>query len=164
MQKIYKAYYNSPIGIVEIRGTEDGIQSIVFVDNEVEREDCPTFMEECIVQLDEYFKGKRKEFSLTLLPEGTTFQKSVWKELEKIPYGNTKSYKDIAVSIGNEKAVRAIGSTNGRNPISIVVPCHRVIGANGKLTGYAGGLWRKEWLLCHEEKFSKVSNRYIKLE
>jgi methylated-DNA-[protein]-cysteine S-methyltransferase len=150
---IYKAYYESPIGIIEVSGSEEGIISIIFVDNIIDENEYPESIKECIDQLDEYFQGKRKNFEIKLIVEGTDFQKKVWRELTSIPYGKTASYKDIAREIGNEKAVRAVGSTNGKNPVSIIVPCHRVIGANGKLTGYAGGLWRKEWLLQHEEKY-----------
>jgi methylated-DNA-[protein]-cysteine S-methyltransferase len=109
---------------------------------------------ECFSQLDEYFKGERREFTFPYILEGTIFQKNVWNALTGILYVNTGSYKDIAVSIGNEKAIRAVGSANGRNKLSIVIPCHRIIGSNGKLTGYAGGLWRKEWLLQHERNFN----------
>jgi methylated-DNA-[protein]-cysteine S-methyltransferase len=105
---------------------------------------------ECERQLDEYFKGKRRTFTFPYQLDGTIFQKKVWEGLTEISYAKTSTYKEIAVSIGNEKAVRGVGSANGRNRLSIVVPCHRVIGSNGKLTGYAGGLWRKEWLLRHE--------------
>jgi methylated-DNA-[protein]-cysteine S-methyltransferase len=111
-------------------------------------------LEECLAQIDQYFQGTRQEFSLQLAPEGTDFQQQVWRELSKIPYGQTASYLDIARAIGNEQAVRAVGAANGQNPISIIIPCHRVIGSDGKLTGYGGGLWRKEWLLTHERDFS----------
>ncbi len=111
-------------------------------------------LEECVAQLDQYFKGTRKDFSLKLALEGTEFQQQVWRELSNIPYGQTASYLDIARAIGNEQAVRAVGAANGQNPISIIIPCHRVIGSDGKLTGYGGGLWRKEWLLTHERNFS----------
>ena len=110
----------------------------------------PLVLAECYNQLDEYFKGKRHEFTFPYQLEGTSFQKMVWNALNEIPYSKTWSYKEIALSIGNEKAVRAVGSANGKNKLSIVIPCHRVIGSNGTLTGYAGGLWRKEWLLHHE--------------
>jgi methylated-DNA-[protein]-cysteine S-methyltransferase len=102
--------------------------------------------------LDEYFKGKRQNFSLELQLEGTDFQKKVWEQLQKIPYGETASYKDVAVAIGNEKAVRAVGGANGMNNIAIIIPCHRVIGADGNLVGFGGGLWRKVWLLNHEKQ------------
>lgn len=150
MKKIFKAYYSSPIGMMEIAGTEDGISSIIFTDDEVTTGMVPEILKDAYDQLDEYFKGKRKVFDLKLSPEGTEFQKRVWEELENIPFGETLSYKDIASRIGNIKAVRAVGNANGKNPISIVVPCHRVIGSSGDLTGYAGGLDRKAWLLKHE--------------
>lgn len=105
-----------------------------------------------IKQLDEYFKGKRKDFELELEPVGTSFQKNVWKYLLGINYGKTKSYGEIAKSLRNPKAMRAVGSANSKNPISIIIPCHRVIGANGRPTGYAGGIKAKEWLLNHEAK------------
>lgn len=104
-------------------------------------------------QLDEYFTGKRKEFDLPLAAEGTLFQKKVWNALCTIPYGETRSYKDIAIQIGNAKACRAVGMANHNNPIGIIVPCHRVVGADGKLVGYAGGLDRKQFLLELERKY-----------
>jgi methylated-DNA-[protein]-cysteine S-methyltransferase len=103
--------------------------------------------------LEEYFKGTRREFDLKLRIEGTDFQRRVWDSLCGIPYGCTASYGEIAAIIGNPKASRAVGNANNRNRIPIIIPCHRVVGCNGKLTGYAGGLWRKEWLLSHEKKF-----------
>jgi methylated-DNA-[protein]-cysteine S-methyltransferase len=118
------------------------------------QEQTPKVLAECFSQLDEYFKGERREFTFPYILEGTIFQKNVWNALTGILYANTGSYKDIAVTIGNEKAIRAVGSANGRNKLSIVIPCHRIIGSNGKLTGYAGGLWRKEWLLQHERNFN----------
>lgn len=108
-------------------------------------------MSKTLIQLDEYFKAQRKDFDLPLELEGTEFQMKVWKELRKIPYGKTLSYRDIAKRIRNEKAVRAVGTANGRNPISIVIPCHRVIASNDKLAGYAGGLDKKEKLLKLEK-------------
>ncbi|WP_339226141.1 methylated-DNA--[protein]-cysteine S-methyltransferase [Oceanobacillus sp. FSL K6-2867] len=152
--ELYHLDYTSPIGIIEITGTEEGIYSILFVERErienVAGDGVPKVMQDCMEQLDAYFKGLRQEFSFPYIIDGTEFQKSVWNALTTIPYAKTGSYKDIAVSIGNEKAIRAVGSANGRNKLSIVIPCHRIIGSNGKLTGYAGGLWRKEWLLEHE--------------
>lgn len=111
-------------------------------------------LQETAKQLDEYFAGKRKVFDLPLTPEGTEFQLQAWEVLRKIPYAQTLSYGDQAMQMQNPKAVRAVGAANGRNPISIIVPCHRVVGANGKLTGYAGGLDVKEFLLEHEAKFA----------
>lgn len=147
--------YESPIGVIEITGTEAAITSIIFTEGKKQhglQANTPAVLADCYYELDEYFKGTRKEFTFPYHYAGTDFQNSVWKALCSIPYAKTGSYRDIAVSIGNEKAVRAVGAANGKNPISIAVPCHRVIGANGKLTGYGGGLWRKEWLLAHEKK------------
>lgn len=109
-------------------------------------------LKKCIVQLDEYFAGNRKNFDLPIYQEGTAFQKSVWNALTNIPYGQTISYLELAKRINNIKAIRAVGTTNGSNNNAIIVPCHRVIGSNGNLTGYGGGLWRKKWLLDHEAK------------
>lgn len=156
MDDLCKAYYKSPIGTVEIAGTDEGIYSIYFVDEDREQEKIPSCLQECVRQIDEYFKGSRKEFSLKLLPNGTEFQKKVWNSLMGIPYGSTVSYADIAYKTGNPKAVRAVGSANGKNRIWIAIPCHRVIGSDGSLTGYAGGVWRKEWLLKHEKRFTRL--------
>jgi methylated-DNA-[protein]-cysteine S-methyltransferase len=160
MTQQYKAYYQSPIGLIEIIGTAEAIKSLNFVEP-----DHPGFAEvgltnpalvavptlaDCLNQLDQYFKGERHDFALNLDPDGTAFQKTVWDQLLKIPYGQTVSYIEIARRLGNEKTVRAVGLANGQNPISLIIPCHRVIGSNGDLIGYGGGLWRKEWLLIHE--------------
>ena len=109
---------------------------------------------ETVEQLNEYFAGKRKKFDINIEQEGTEFQNKVWNELIKIPFGKTVAYNNIAKVLGNTKSIRAVGAANGKNQISIIVPCHRVIGSDGSLTGYAGGLWRKEWLLKHEGKYS----------
>lgn len=147
----HKTYCDSPIGPVEIIGTKDGITSVSFVEEKGSRDEVPV-LAECRKQLEEYFAGKRREFTVPLVFErGTEFQKKVWKELAKIPFGKTVSYKDVAESLGNPKAVRAVGGASSKNPIGIIVPCHRVIGSDGKLTGYYGGVWRKEWLLDHEK-------------
>ncbi|MEY8756001.1 methylated-DNA--[protein]-cysteine S-methyltransferase [Peribacillus frigoritolerans] len=158
MSELYKLDYESPIGVIEISGTNDAICSIMFAESDIKvnimQEQTPKVLAECFSQLDEYFKGERREFTFPYILEGTNFQKNVWNALTGILYANTGSYKNIAVSIGNEKAIRAVGSANGRNKLSIVIPCHRIIGSNGKLTGSAGGLWRKEWLLQHERNFN----------
>jgi methylated-DNA-[protein]-cysteine S-methyltransferase len=154
MTNIYKQLYqSSPIGMIEILGTVEKITSILFIENQeaiASQNECPQVLEECKNQLDEYFRGIRREFTFPYQLEGTAFQKKVWGALAEVSYAETASYKEIAVSIGNEKATRGVGSANGKNRLSIVIPCHRIIGSNGKLTGYAGGLWRKEWLLRHE--------------
>jgi methylated-DNA-[protein]-cysteine S-methyltransferase len=158
MSELYKLDYESPIGVIEISGTKEAICSIMFAERDtkinIRQDQTPKVLAECVSQLDEYFKGERREFTFPYILEGTIFQKNVWNALTGILYANTGSYKDIAVSIGNENAIRAVGSANGRNKLSIVIPCHRIIGSNGKLTGYAGGLWRKEWLLQHERNFN----------
>lgn len=145
-------YVNSPLGITKIVGDEDGI-AIVSVsdvgDNDVSQT-IPKVLEEAVSQLQEYFDGKRTDFDLKLNPKGTDFQQKVWKSLLEIPYGKTISYMDQTKKLGDVKAIRAVASANGKNPLWIVVPCHRVIGTNGSLTGYAGGLSRKKWLLEHE--------------
>ena len=152
----YYYYYESPIGILEIRTTEEELISILYVDEKRKNTETPEILKEVIKQLQEYFNGERKKFDIKFKLKGTKFQEKVWNALTDIPYGETVSYKYIATKIGNEKAVRAVGNTNGRNIINIVVPCHRVIGANKSLTGYGGGLDKKSWLLQHEEKFSKA--------
>lgn len=159
MAKEYKVYYQSEIGILEIVGTDEHIRSVRFVEAEerdegIDQADVPLTVAACLTQLDEYFRGERQTFSLDLEPEGTEFQKAVWRQLSTIPYGQTASYLDIAKLIDNEKAVRAVGAANGQNKIAIIIPCHRVVGSDGKLTGYGGGLWRKAWLLNHERKCS----------
>lgn len=158
MKKQYKLDYDSPIGVIEIVGTEEAIYSILFSEREelkyTDQKNTPEVLKQCYIQLDQYFKGKRYDFSVPFKIEGTEFQKNVWTALTKIKYAETCSYKDIAISINNEKAIRAVGSANGKNKLSIIIPCHRVIGANGTLTGYAGGLHRKEWLLQHEKQYS----------
>ena len=146
---MYQAYYESELGLLEITANDKGITSVIFVD-ERQEEHTNEMIDQCINELDEYFKGNRKEFTVPLSPEGTAFQKNVWDALYTIPYGVSASYLDIAEKVGNTKAVRAIGGANSRNPISIIVPCRRIIGKIGKLVGYACGLWRKEWLLKHE--------------
>ncbi|HEY6083038.1 MAG TPA: methylated-DNA--[protein]-cysteine S-methyltransferase, partial [Chitinophagaceae bacterium] len=116
----------------------------------------PPVLKECIQQLDDYFSGSRTVFELDMEQQGTSFQQKVWAELMNIPFGKTISYIELARRIGNEKSIRAVGTANGSNNICIMVPCHRVIGSNGKLVGYGGGLWRKQWLLEHEQKFSPL--------
>lgn len=146
------AYYTSPIGVLEITETDEQIVSVLFTDSipEQESEQTPLIIK-CVQQLDEYFAHERQQFDLPLSPQGTSFQKMVWEKLLEIPYGQTSSYLEIAKRIGNPKSIRAVGGANGKNPIVIIIPCHRVIGASGKLIGYGGGLWRKEWLLKHEQ-------------
>lgn len=141
------AYYNCPVGVLEIKGSVDGIEEVNFRDEAGTSSEQTFFVEEGVQQLDEYFKGKRREFSLKINLKGTAFQKKIWNELLNIPYGKTMSYLELAMKHGDVKAIRAVGAANGKNPVAIIVPCHRVIGAGGELVGYAGGLQRKKWLL-----------------
>ncbi len=156
-------YYKSPIGTTEIVGDENGIQSVSLLDEdfstplEVTKPDLPNFLQDCIVQLDEYFAGTRTEFDLKLNPKGTEFQQRVWKELLNIPFNKVRTYLEQTKALGDVKAIRAVASANGKNPIAIIIPCHRVIGSDGSLTGYAGGLWRKKWLLEHENPVKQQS-------
>lgn len=144
------AFINSPLGITKIVGDENGV-SIISVLSEGELSTkIPYELQEAVSQLQEYFEGKRKDFDFKLNPKGTDFQQKVWQELLNIPFGKTMSYLDLSKKLGDVKAIRAVASANGKNPLWIVVPCHRVIGTDGSLTGYAGGLWRKKWLLEHE--------------
>jgi methylated-DNA-[protein]-cysteine S-methyltransferase len=145
--------YDSPIGLIKIEYSERGICRLVFVDDaEGEGLREGEMVSRIILQIDEYFNKKREIFDLELDLQGTDFQKRVWNELLKIPFGKTMSYKELTIKLGNIKAIRAVAAANGANPVSIIVPCHRVIGSDGSLTGYAGGLWRKKWLLEHESK------------
>lgn len=145
----------TPIGTLLLTGTSDGLTGVYMETGGATAavmsavRDTTRFAE-VKRQLEEYFEGTRREFDLRLSPEGTDFQKLVWEALRDIPYGTTISYQELANRIGAEKAVRAVGAANGANPIPIIIPCHRVIGADGSLTGYGGGLERKRWLLDHE--------------
>jgi len=152
------AYHKTPIGIAKITGDENGIISVTVIDEEIElSSEIPICLKECVQQLDEYFRGKRTEFSIKLNPQGTEFQKKVWNELLKVPYGKSRSYLEQSKKIGDVKAIRAVASANGKNPIWILIPCHRIIGSDGSLTGYAGGIWRKKWLLNHESSSPQQS-------
>jgi len=145
------AYINSPVGILEIKGTIEGVSSVHFIETEKAiTENIPESLQKTVLQLTEYFEGNRTQFNLTLNPEGTPFQKKVWQQLEEIPFAKTVSYQKIANRLGDPKVIRAAASANGKNPIAIIIPCHRVIGSDGSLTGYASGLHRKKWLLDHE--------------
>jgi methylated-DNA-[protein]-cysteine S-methyltransferase len=152
------AYIKSPVGITEITGDENGVCVIHVLDFEKPvSEEIPVELKDATSQLAEYFDGTRQDFTFKINPKGSDFQKSVWQELLKIPFGKTVSYMDITKKLGDVKAIRAVASANGKNPLWIVVPCHRVIGTDGSLTGYAGGLWRKKWLLEHENPTAQQS-------
>jgi len=141
------AYLNSPIGWLEIKGNEDGLQSVLFKDEKGKESQASNFVKEAKHQLKLYFNKELTAFNLKLSPIGTQFQKQVWQQLQTVSYGKTKTYNQIAIALGDKKKVRAVGMANGKNPISIIIPCHRIIGSDGSLVGYAGGLKRKEKLL-----------------
>lgn len=144
-------YVNTPLGSCLIEGDEAGVSKIWVLDEPAEATSViPQSLQNAATQLEEYFAGARKKFDFKINPQGTEFQKRVWGALLEIPFGTTTSYQALSVKLGDVKAIRAVASANGKNPLWIVVPCHRVIGSDGSLTGYAGGLWRKKWLLEHE--------------
>ena len=152
MNETYTAFYKSEIGFLKAIGSDEGLHELEFTDlKSAPDSEVPACLQECFDQLDEYFSGELKNFSLSLNPQGTDFQKSVWRQLVKIPFGQTTSYLHIATALGNKKALRAVGAANGQNRIPIIIPCHRVIGSDGSLIGFGGGIWRKEWLLKHEK-------------
>ena len=143
-------YIKTPLGIAKIQGDEYGISFISIADEGSISATIPEVLQEAVSQLNDYFEGNRTDFNFKLNPSGTEFQQKVWKALVEIPFGKTMSYMDLSKKLGDVKAIRAVASANGKNPLWIVIPCHRVIGSDGSLTGYAGGLWRKKWLLEHE--------------
>ncbi len=147
-EKEAKVYYSSPIGTIEIVGKEGRLTSLTFVrKKKASSGPVPEYLKESIAQLGEYFEGKRRQFSLLLRIQGTDFEKRVWRALLRIPFGKTASYGEVAKAIGHPGAARAVGRANRLNPLAIVIPCHRVIGRDGSLVGYGGGVWRKKWLL-----------------
>ena len=152
------AFIPTPLGVAKLEGDENGLQTITVLDGEEElTKVIPEVLEDSVYQLKEYFEGQRKDFTLELNPQGTDFQKRVWKALLEIPFGKTTSYLALSKTLGDVKAIRAVAGANGKNPLWIVIPCHRVIGSDGSLTGYAGGLHRKKWLLEHESPVKQQS-------
>jgi methylated-DNA-[protein]-cysteine S-methyltransferase len=150
-------FINTPLGTAKIKGDENGVCLIsVLQEGEISKK-IPLELKEAVKELNEYFEGNRTHFSFLMNPKGTDFQKNVWKALLEIPYGKTMSYLELSKQLGDVKAIRAVASANGKNPLWIAVPCHRVIGSDGSLTGYAGGLWRKKWLLEHENPVKQQS-------
>lgn len=165
MQTTYFTHIETPIGPLLLAGNESGLALISFPQGSKARDAKPEWREdpapfgEAASQLRAYFARELREFSLSLLPSGTEFQRSVWRQLQQIPYGTTISYGELACRIGNPKASRAVGLANGANPLPIVIPCHRVIGSNGKLTGFGGGLPIKEQLLGLERSEALLFSR-----
>ena len=152
------AFFQTPLGVAEIKGDEMGLVSIsILNENQEISTKISDSLKIAVHQLQEYFAGERKMFQLQLNPQGTPFQKRVWQSLLEIPFGKTTSYLALSRKLGDEKAIRAVAAANGKNPLWIVIPCHRVIGSDGSLTGYAGGLSRKKWLLEHENPPAQTS-------
>ncbi len=148
----------TPLGCAKIVGDTNGISAVTILNSEEKVTDIiPEILEDCAIQLHEYFKGTRQQFNLKLDAHGTDFQKKVWKVLRQIPYGKTTTYLELSKHVGDVKAIRAVANANGKNPLWIIVPCHRVIGSDGSLTGYAGGLHRKKWLLELESPYKQQS-------
>jgi methylated-DNA-[protein]-cysteine S-methyltransferase len=146
---------HSPVGYLRIEGDALGVTAIRFLEEDPgQGGQVPEVLAACARQLQEYFDGSRRDFDVALRPQGTDFQRSVWNALLGIPFGITRSYKDVAMALRKEKAIRAVGAANGKNKLSIIIPCHRVIGSEGGLVGYGGELWRKKWLLAHEHRLS----------
>ena len=145
-----QVYFPTPLGTASIVGDAEGISEISILEQTHPTTNIPDELAIAVAQLQEYFQGNRQVFDFKLNPKGTDFQQKVWLELGQIPFGKTISYLDLAKKLGDVKAIRAVAAANGKNPLWIVVPCHRVIGTDGSLTGYAGGLWRKKWLIEHE--------------
>ena len=158
LSEVFTTYYHSPVGVLKISATEEFITEVTFYDKvervDTKRKHLPPALIQCIEQLIQYFHGERRQFELLINQEGTVFQKGVWNELMAIPFAKTISYLELARRTGDPKATRAVANANGKNNVAIIVPCHRVIGANKELTGYSGGLWRKKWLLEHEAKIA----------
>jgi methylated-DNA-[protein]-cysteine S-methyltransferase len=154
-----KSYYTSmesPVGRIVLISNNTRLKAVSFSEEPIEEtQNPPEILQKSVQQLGEYFLGTRVDFDLDLDPDGTEFQKTVWKLLLKVPFGATKSYRDLAVESGSFLNTRAVGAANGKNPIAIIVPCHRIIGSDGKMVGYAGGLERKKWLLLHETTRTK---------
>jgi methylated-DNA-[protein]-cysteine S-methyltransferase len=159
MENIFKTTLETPIGYLEITTNQNFLLSVFFTHHYQESSGFqPTILKETTLQIGEYFKGLRREFNLNIQPLGTEFQHKVWEQVMKTEFGKTTTYLEVALQTGSKNNTRAVGLANGKNPIPIVIPCHRIIGVNGKLTGYAGGLERKRWLLQHELAFSDNSN------
>ena len=146
----------TPLGIAKLIGDEQGISSVTILNsNEIISDLIPLELQDCVYQLQEYFQNTRDSFSLKLNPQGTDFQNKIWQLLQTIPYGKTISYLELSKQFGNIKAIRAVANANSKNPLWIIIPCHRVVGSDGNLTGYAGGLHRKKWLIEHESPYKQ---------
>ena len=152
-----RALINTPLGTAVLEGDQDGLQCFKLIEEQETNTPIPPCLQKAAREIEEYFSGDRTAFTIKTNPHGTPFQKKVWQLLQNIPYGKTISYADLADRLGDKKTIRAAASANGKNPLWIIIPCHRVIGSDGSLTGYAGGLWRKKWLLEKEQGIQQAS-------
>jgi len=154
-----EAFIQTPLGVAKLEGDGDGLSSVTVLNSDAVEvtQIIPEVLEDAVYQLREYFEGNRKTFDLEINPQGTDFQRRIWDALLDIPFGKTASYMELSKTLGDVKAIRAVAAANGKNPLWIIVPCHRVIGSDGSLTGYAGGLHRKKWLLEHESPVTQGS-------
>jgi methylated-DNA-[protein]-cysteine S-methyltransferase len=159
MEKLHVSYLESPVGLIKIVASEQYVVSVTYPRKKSDDENPNEATRTCMDQLHEYFNGSRKLFDIPVRAKGTEFQVRVWEELMKVPFGTRTTYVDLARKLGDPKYTRAVGLANSRNRISIIVPCHRVVGRDGKLTGYAGGLWRKHWLLKHESMVEGMTHQ-----
>lgn len=159
MENIFYTTIFSPVGFLEIKTNRDFLLSVSFTENLLPSSEFqPNILKETARQINAYFEGELKSFNLNIQPEGTDFQLNVWEKVMKVKFGKTATYLEIALQTGSKNNTRAVGLANGKNPIPIVIPCHRIIGVNGKLTGYAGGIEKKRWLLQHEQNLSDKIN------
>ncbi len=142
---------NSPLGFIKIEGNDDGIFSLNFTESTSQSIEVPSALQNAVTQIQEYFDGTRKDFTIKIAPQGTDFQRKVWNLLQQVQHGKTISYSQLSDQYGDPKAIRAVASANGKNPILIIIPCHRIISKDGGLGGFSAELWRKEWLLHHEQ-------------
>lgn len=160
MGKLYVSYMDTPVGLVKVVADDGSVLSVTYLAGKRSPDEDPNEVtRECMVQLHEYFMGSRKVFSVPIRAKGSEFQVRVWEELMKVPFGTLTTYIELARKLGDTKFTRAVGSANSRNRINILVHCHRVVGRDGHLTGYSGGLWRKQWLLKHESLVAGISHQ-----
>jgi methylated-DNA-[protein]-cysteine S-methyltransferase len=150
MDPVEAATLETPIGVLRVTATVAAVTAADWVDEPLPAGAPGPVLRQAVAELVAYFRGERQRFDVALAPAGTPFQRRVWEAVARVPYGRTSSYKEIAAALGKPKAVRAIGAANGQNPLPILIPCHRIVGHDGRLVGYGGGLWRKAWLLRHE--------------
>ncbi len=164
VERLYITSMQSPLGLLVVKGNAEAIVEVQFAETPLPTDShVPEHMKQCILQLEEYFAGKRSSFDLPIRPQGTPFQQNVWDILLQIGYAGTSTYLELSKLLGDEKKARAVGAATGANPIAVIIPCHRLVGSDHSLTGYAGGIWRKQWLLAHEALHGRGVQRLFDL-